>query len=77
MFLHDYHLACEISTVSTLTLKQQNAKSVMDASIWVMFFSKNSHTRTLDQSSLLNSPFIIPSFGFQFRSTDLADEPHL
>ena len=56
-------------------LKQQNAKGIMDASIWVMFVSKNSYTRALDQSSLLNSPIIIPRYGFHFRSTDLTDKP--
>ena len=46
--------------------KQQNAKSVTDASNWVMFISRNRDTRTLDQSILsrINSPIIIPSMDF-------------
>ena len=57
-----------------LILKQQNAKSVMYASIWVKIISKNS---TLEiEHSLLNFPIIIPRHGFHFRTTDLADIPH-
>ena len=56
-------------------LKQQNAKSVTDTSIWVKFISKNSNTSQIEHS-LLYSPIIIPRYGFHFRSTDLADKPH-
>ena len=47
-----------------MILKQQNAKSVTDASFWVMFIFKNSDKRTLDQSSLIDSPIVIPLYGF-------------
>ena len=56
-------------------LKQQNAKSVKDASIWVKFIPKNSNTLEIEHS-LLNSLIIIPRYGFHLRSTDLADNPH-
>ena len=39
-----------------MILKQQIAKSVTNASIREMFIFKNSDTRTLDQSNLLDSP---------------------
>ena len=55
-------------------LIQQNAKSVMGASIWVMFIYKNSYTLEIEHS-LLNSPVIIPHYGFRFRSTEVADKP--
>ena len=47
-------------------LKQQNAKSIMDASLWVIFISKNSNTLEIEHS-LLNSPIMIPSYGFHSR----------
>ena len=47
----------------------------MDASIWGMFISKNRDTLEI-QHSPFNSPIIVPFYGFYFRSTDLADEPH-
>ena len=55
--------------------KTKNTKSVTDASIWVMFISKNSDTLEIE-NSLLNSPIIIPCYGFHFRSTDQGDKPH-
>ena len=51
-----------------------NAKSVTDASIWVMFISKNSATLEIAEHSLFNSLIIIRCCGFHFRSTDLADD---
>ena len=57
-------------------IKITNAKSVTDASIWVMFFYKNSATLEIAQHSLFDSPIIIRSCGFHFRSTDLPDKPH-
>ena len=56
-------------------LKQHNAKSVMDAYIWVKFISRNSNTLEKEHS-LLNSAIMIPRQGFHFRSTDLADKTH-
>ena len=56
-------------------IKTTNAKSVTDTSIWVMFISKNSDTLKIVYS-LLNSPIIIPQYGFHFRSTDLPDKPY-
>ena len=47
-----------------------------EASIWVMFISINSDTLEIVERTLLNSPFIICSYGFHFRSTDLADKRH-
>ena len=55
--------------------KQQNAKRATDASILVMFFFKNSDTLEKEHR-LLNSPIIIPHYGFHFRSTDLTDKLH-
>ena len=46
--------------------------SVMVASIWVKFISKNSNTHEIEH----NSPIIIPRYRFHFRSTDLTDKPH-
>ena len=57
-------------------IKTTNAKSVMDASIWVIFISKNSDTLEIAEDSLFNSPIIICHCGFHFRSTDLADKPY-
>ena len=53
-----------------------NVKSATDASILVLFISKNSDTLEIAELSLFNSPIIICRFGFHFRSTDLADKPH-
>ena len=39
-------------------LKQQNAKSVSDASIWLTFIYKNSNTPEIEHGQL-NSPIII------------------
>ena len=50
----------------------------MDASIWVMFISKNSNTLEVEHS-LLHSSIIIPamdSISCQLTWTDLADKPH-
>ena len=58
-----------------MILKQQNVKSVTDASIWVKFISKNSQILEIEHS-LLNSPIFIPRYGFNFRSTDLADKAY-
>ena len=52
-----------------------NAKSVTDASIWVMFIHKISGTLEIAEHSLLNSSIIIRR-GLYFRSTDLADKSH-
>ena len=38
-------------------------------------YSKNSNTLEIEHS-LLNSPIIIPRYGFHFRSTDLPNKPH-
>ena len=56
-------------------IKTTNVKSAIDASIWVMFISKNRVTLEIEHS-LFNSPIIIPRYGFHFRSTDLADKPY-
>ena len=48
----------------------------MDASIWVMFISKNSDTLDIEHI-LLKSPIIIHRCGFSFSSTDLADTPFI
>ena len=39
-----------------------------------MFISKNSNTLEREDS-LLNSPIVIPRYGFHIRSTDLGDKP--
>ena len=52
------------------------AKSVTDASIWVMFITKNSDTLEIEEHILFNSPIIIRRCGFHFKSTDLADKPN-
>ena len=39
-------------------------RMLLNEAIWVMFISKNSDTRTLDQSSLRNSPIITPAMDF-------------
>ena len=55
--------------------KQQNVKRVTDASFLVKFISRNSDTLEIEHS-LFHSPINIPRYGFQFRSTDLADKTH-
>ena len=57
-------------------MKTTDAKSVTDASIWVMFIFKNSYTLEIAEHSLFNSPIVIRHYGFHFRSIDLADKPH-
>ena len=52
-----------------ILIEQQNAKSGM-----VKFISKNSNILEMVHS-LINSPTIIPRYGFHFRSTDIADKP--
>ena len=64
------HGSILIENISFVILKQQNAKSIMDSSIWVKFISKNGNTLEIEHS-LPNSPIIIPCYGFHFRSTDL------
>ena len=65
-----------ISFARNCDIKTNNAKSVTDASMWVMFISKNSDTLEIERHSLLNSPIITLRYGFQFRSTELFDKPH-
>ena len=48
----------------------------MDASIWVMFISKNRDTLEIAEHSLFNSPIIIRCCGFHFRSNDLTNPIH-
>ena len=48
----------------------------MDASIWVVFISKNSDKLEIAEHSLFNSPIIIRRCVFHFRSTDIADKLH-
>ena len=57
-----------------IDIKTTNAKSVTDASIWVMFISKHSDTLEIAEHILLNSFIIIRRYGFHFRSTDLTDK---
>ena len=54
-----------------MILKQQNVKRVTDALVSVKFIFKNSNMLLIEHS-LLNSPIIIPHYGFHFRSTDLS-----
>ena len=49
-------------------------RSVTDASVWVIFISKNSDTLQIAEHYLFNSPVIIRRCGFHFRSTNLADK---
>ena len=65
-----------ISFSRNCDIKTTNAKSIMDPSTWEMFISKNSNMLEIQRHSLLNSPIIIPRYGFHLRSTDLADKPH-
>ena len=57
-------------------MKTSNSKSVMNASIWVVYISKYSDMLEEVEHSLFNSPFILRRYGFPLRSTDLADKPH-
>ena len=57
-------------------IKTTDAKSITDASIWVMFISKNSNTLEIAEHSLLNSSIVIRRYGFHFRSIDIDDKPH-
>ena len=73
------HRSISIANISlsrNLVIKVTDAKSVMDASLWVMFTSKNSDMLEIAEHSLFNSPIIIRCCGFHFSSTDLADKPH-
>ena len=56
-------------------IKTSNAKSVTDASVWVVFISKNSDTLEIAEQSLFYSTIITRRCAFYFRSTDLADKP--
>ena len=53
-----------ISFTRNCDIKITNAKSVTEASIWVMFISKNSDTLEIAENSLFNTPIIIPRCGF-------------
>ena len=65
-----------VSFSRNFDIKITNAKSVTDASIWViMVISKNSNMLEIEEHSLFNSPIIIRRCGFYSRSTDLADKP--
>ena len=57
-------------------INKTNVKSVTDASIWVMFISKNSDMLEIAEHDLFNSPIIISRCGFHSRSTDPADKPY-
>ena len=61
-----------ISFSRNCDIKTTNAKSVTDASILVMFISKNSDTLEIAEHSLL---IMSPRYGFHFRSIDLANKP--
>ena len=56
-----------ISFSRNCDIKITNAKSVTDASIWVMFISKNRDKLGIAEHSLFNSPMIILRYGFHFR----------
>ena len=58
-----------------MILRKQNEKRVTVASIWVKIMSENSNTLAIEHS-LLNSPIILPRYGFQFSSKDLPDKLH-
>ena len=62
-----------ISFSRNCDIKMLNAKSDTDASIWVIFISKNSDKLDIAKHSRFNSPIIIRRCGFHFRSTDVAD----
>ena len=63
-----------ISFSRNCDIKTTKAKSVTDASMWVMFIFKNRDTIEIAEHSLLNPPIIIRCYGFHFRSTDLTDK---
>ena len=72
-----------ISFSRNCDIKIPNAKSVTDASISVMFISKNSDKFEIAEHSHFNSPIItiviviiVRRCGFHFRSTHLANKPH-
>ena len=65
-----------ISFSRNCDIKITNAKSVTNASVWVMLISKNSDTLEMAEHNLFNISIIIRRCGFHFRSTDLADKPH-
>ena len=52
----------------------KNVKSVMDASLWAMFISKDCDTFEKAEHSLLKSPILFRPY--YMRSTDFADKPH-
>ena len=56
-------------------IEMTDGRSVTDASICVMFISKNSDTFEIAEHSLFNSPIIICRCEFHFKSTDLSDKP--
>ena len=57
--------------------KINKSKSVTDASPLEVFISKKCDTLEIKLSQLIiNSPIIIPRYGFRFRLTDLADKAH-
>ena len=56
-------------------IKIANFKSVTDASIWVMFVSRNSNKLETAEHSMFNYPIIIRRCVSHFRSTDLAEKP--
>ena len=70
------NIICLLSFSRNCDIKITNVKSVTDASIWVMFSSKNSYKLEIAEHILFNSSLIIRRCGFYFRSTDLADKPH-
>ena len=76
MKLHGSILIENILFSRNCDIKTTNAKSITDASIWVMFISKNSDTLEIAEHSLFNSPVIIRQYGFHFMSTELADKPY-
>ena len=60
-----------ISFSRNCDIKTTNPKSVTDASVWVTSISKNSDTLEIAEPRLLNSPIIIPRYGFHFSSGQL------
>ena len=73
------HRSISIANISlsrNLVIKVTDAKSVTDASLWVMFTSKNSDMLEIAEHSLFNSHIIIRCCGFHFSSTDLTDPIH-
>ena len=55
--------------------KEQNTKRASRTFLFGQSLFQKIATRLKDHS-LLNSPIIIPRYGFHFRSTDLTDKPH-